>query len=91
MENHSYNTRLNERGLKTYLCRTDVFKYSFFQYDISEWNKLDLQIRKANSFLSFKNALLKLDRPVPNSCFSIHNPVGSKLLTRLRVGVSQRT
>ena len=55
--NHSYNTRLNERGLKTYHCRTDVFKYSFFPYAISEWNKLDLQIRKANSLLSFKNAL----------------------------------
>ena len=27
---HSYNTQLNEGGLKTYHCRTDVFKYSFF-------------------------------------------------------------
>ena len=25
--NHSCNTRLNEGGLKTYPCRTDVFKY----------------------------------------------------------------
>ena len=41
----------------------------FFPYAISEWNKLDLQICKANSLLSFKNALLKLGQPVPNSCF----------------------
>ena len=72
--NRSYNTRLNEGGLKTYHCRTDVFKYSFFAYAISEWNKLDLQIHKANSLLSFKNALLKLGRPVSNSCFNIYNP-----------------
>ena len=76
--NHSNNTRLNEESLKIYHCRTDVFKYSFFPYAISEWNKLDLQIRKANSLLSFKNVLLKLGQPVPNSCFNIHNPVGLK-------------
>ena len=76
--NHPNNTRLNEESLKIYHCRTDVFKYSFFPYAISEWNKLDLQIRKANSLLSFKNVLLKLGQPVPNSCFNIHNPVGLK-------------
>ena len=86
--NQSYNTRLNEGGLKTYHCRTDVFKYLFFPYATSEWNKLDLQIPKANSLLSFKNALLKLGRPVPISCFNIYNPVGLKLLTRLRAGLS---
>ena len=44
--------------------------------------------RKGNSLLSFKNALLKLGRSVPNSCFNIHNPAGLKPLTRLRVGLS---
>ena len=51
---HSYDTRLNEGGLRTYRCRADVFKYSFFPYAVLEWKKLDLQIRKANSLLSFK-------------------------------------
>ena len=51
--NHSYIMQLNERGLKTYHCGTSVFKCSFFPYTISKWNKLDLQIRKANSVLSF--------------------------------------
>ena len=86
--NHSYNTRLKDRGLKTYHCRTDVFKYSFFPYTISEWNRLGLRIHKANSLLSFKNALLKFGRPIPNSYFNIHTSVGLKLLTRLRVGLS---
>ena len=60
----------------------------FFPYVTSEWEKLDLQIRKANSLLSFKNALLKLGRLVPNSYFNIHNPVGLKILIRLRAGLS---
>ena len=54
------NTWLNGGGPKAWHYRTDVFKYSFFPYAISECNELDLQIRKANSLLSFKNALLKL-------------------------------
>ena len=45
-------------------------------------------LTNANSLLSFKNALLKLGWPVPNSCFNIRNPVGLKLLTRLQVGLS---
>ena len=49
---------------------------------------MDLQIRKASSLFSFKNTLLKLSQPVASSYFSIHNPVGSKLLTRLEVGLS---
>ena len=34
---------------------------------------------KANNLLCFENALLNLGRPVPNSYFHIHNPVGLKL------------
>ena len=59
--NHSYNTGFDEGGLSIYHCRTDVFKYSFFPYTISEWNKLDLRVRKGKSLLSFENALLKTD------------------------------
>ena len=81
--NHSYNTQLNEGGLKTYHCRTNVFKYSFFPYAISE-----IQICKVNILLLFKNAQQKLGQPVLNFCFNIHNLVGLQLLTRLRVGLS---
>ena len=86
--NHSYHAGLNEGGLKTCYCTTDVFKYSFFPYAVSEWNKLEVQISKTKSLLSFKNVILKLGWPVPNSYFRIHNRVGLKLLTRLRVGIS---
>ena len=89
MLGNPYNTQLNEEDLKTYHCRTDVFKYYFFPYVISEWNKLDLEIRKANSLFSFKSALLNLGSSAPNSYCNIHNPVGLKLLSRLRVGLSR--
>ena len=42
----------------------------------------------AFSLLSFKNTLLKLGQPVPNSYFNIHNHVCLKLLTRLLAGLS---
>ena len=34
------------------------------------------------------NTLLKIGRPTPKSVYSIHNPIGLKLLTRLRLGLS---
>ena len=82
----TYNTQ-NQDKIEIYYCRTDLFKYSFL-YMIVEWNKLDVTVRNANSFLIFKNLLLKIDRPIQNSIFKIHDPLGIKLLTRLRVGLS---
>ena len=81
---HSYNTR-NSEDVVTYHCRTDTFKYSFFPWTILEWNKLDLALRKS-SYKVFKNSLLKMIRPSPNTVYDIHNPLGLGLLTRLRLG-----
>ena len=84
---HSYNTRSLDQT-ETYYCRTDAFKNSFFPYTIVEWNKLDFDIRKSKSYAIFRNALLKIGRPNQCSIYRIHNPVGLKLLTRLRLGLS---
>ena len=81
----TYNTQ-NQDKIETYYCRTDLFKYSFFLYSV--WNKVDVTVRNAKSFLIFKNLLLKIGRPIQNSMFKIHDPLGIKLLTRLRVGLS---
>ena len=32
--------------VETYFCRAAAFKYSFFLYSISEWDKLDAALRK---------------------------------------------
>ena len=82
-----HNTR-NADKVETYYCRTDIFKNSFFPYTIIEWNKLDLDVRKSKSYAIFRNTLLKLGRPNQNTIYNINNPVGLKLLTRLRLGLS---
>ena len=37
----------------------------------------------------FRNSLLKSGQPNPNHAYKIHDPLGVKLLTRLRLGLSQ--
>ena len=81
---HSYNTRKSE-DISTFQSRTETF--SFFPWSIVEWNKLDLKIRNS-SYLLVRNYLIKRIRPLAAPVYSIHNPLGLKLLTRLRLGLS---
>ena len=66
-----------------------MFKYSYFSYTILECNKLDMQIKRLESFLPFKYSLLKTGQPIstkPN--YNIHNHIVLIILTRLRIGLS---
>ena len=63
-------------------------KKIFFPSVISEWNKLDLEICSSASLEIFKKHLLNFIRPNCNNVFKINNPLGLKLLTRLRIGFS---
>ena len=58
----------------------------FFSSVINDWKKLDPKICNSTSYLSFKNALINFTRPSENKIFNIHDEVGIKLLTRLRLG-----
>ena len=80
------NTR-NLYSVETYFCRTDAFKYSFFPYSISEWNKLGPDLRYAKSYSTFRKLLLRIGRLSPNHIYKIHDPLGLKLLIRLRLGL----
>ena len=84
-ESHFYNTCHIENG-ETYYCSTDLFKYSFFPNVVVEWNKLDINLLNAKSFLIFRNSLLKIGRPIQNPIYNIHDPMGIKYRTRLRLG-----
>ena len=75
----------NISNLKT---RRNFFRNSFFPSTITEWNKLDHDIRNSDSLNVFKLSLLKFVRSVANSVFKINNAYGLKLLTRLRLGMS---
>ena len=53
-----------------------------------ELNNLDNNIRTSPTLEIFKKSILEIIRPKANSIFDIHNPLGIKMLTRLRIGLS---
>ena len=55
---------------------------------INEWNKLDSNIHNSETLNIFKSKILKFIRPTANSIFGWNNPIGVKLFTRLRLGLS---
>ena len=85
--NRFYDTR-NNTNVPSFKCRTEYFKNSFFPNVITEWNKLDINIKSMTSYAAFKNALLSFIRPKHVDTFGIHNPNGKEMLTRLRLGFS---
>ena len=66
-------------------CRTDCFKYSFFPSTLRDWFDIDENIRNSEPISIFKNRLLTFIRPAQKSIFNIFDPIGLKLLTRLRL------
>lgn len=65
------------------LFRTDIFK-NFLPYTINEWNKLDPEIRRVDSYVGFWNKLLTFIKPNEIKTLSIYDPLGIKFLNRLR-------
>ena len=67
--------------------RTKSFKRTFFPYFINEWNKLTVGIKYAKSIHIFKKSIVSEKKE--NLLFGIYDPLGVKLLTRLRLQFSQ--
>ena len=63
------------------------FKNSFYPSIVIQWNILDKNIRISESLALFKKSILQLIRPTPKRTFNWHNPIGIKLITRLRLGL----
>ena len=78
----------NTSCFKPLKCRTELFQNSFFRCTISEWNRLDLDVRNVDIYLLFCKNLLALIRPIENNIYSNNDPLGIKLLHRLRLGFS---
>ena len=83
---HYYQKR-NSENFATYQTRTNIFKYSFFRCSVMEWNKLSSSTQNS-VYPAFRNHLVKIIRPVSNPVYNIHYNVGLKLLTRLRLELS---
>lgn len=64
------------------------FRNSFSIPTFIEWNNLEINIRKLESYGTFKTSILRSIRPTENLVFSFHNPNGIKLITRLRLDFS---
>ena len=62
------------------------FQAFFFPSSLKDWFSLDDSIRNSETISTFKNRLLSFIRPVRNNMFNIFDPIGSKFLTRLRLG-----
>ena len=69
--------------------RSEKFQSSFYPNCISEWNKLDPEIRNVPSIGMFKTKLLSIIRPPAKSIFGIHDPIGLSYLSQIRVGLSK--
>ena len=63
-------------------------KNSYIPSTNIEWNKLDEDVRNAESDALFRKHLLTFNRREANNIFNAHKARGIKLLTRLRVGFS---
>ena len=68
--------------------RHDFLKNFFFSSTGIEWNKIDKNIQKSDSFNNFKKGILKFIWPSQNRVYNCHNPKAIKLSTRLRIGLS---
>lgn len=61
---------------------------SFSPYCIIEWNELDNRIRKTESVGKFKTLLRNFFKVKKCFSFSLHDPIGIKLVVRRRFGFS---
>ena len=70
-------------------ARTERFKSSFYPNCLSEWDKLEPEIKQSSSVSIFKKKLLARIRPPPKPVYNVHDPKGLWMLTQLRVGLSK--
>ena len=69
--------------------RTGKFQSSFYPNCISEWNKLDPEIRNVPPIGMSKTNLLSILRPPVKSIYGIHDPIGLSYLSQIRVCLSK--
>ena len=83
----TYNLR-NPRIYDQNIGRTNRFANTHFQNTFIEWNKLDNEVKHCVSIAQFKNKLLSTIRPVGNSVYNVHDIIGVRYLTKLRLQFS---
>ena len=80
-----YNTR-NAADVPWIKSKYNFFFYNFNSYipsTIIEWNKLDHNIRKTESYALFRKHLLGFIRPEANNIFNVRNAKGNKTFNQI--------
>ena len=73
-----------ENNVVGQICaRSTSYKTSFYPHCLSEWNKVDHEIRLSPSVSSFRNKFLSLIRSPAKPVFSSLYPKGLEILTQL--------
>ena len=74
--------------VQIFRCRTTFSQNSFLPFTITEWNKLDSDIKNTDYHAVFRKTLLAFIRPLENDTYGIYDPLGFRLLSRSRLGFS---
>ena len=80
--------RTRNSHIPIFHCRKDCLKYSSFPCTLKDWFNLDGNIRNSESISIFQIRLLSFICQLLNIVFIIFNPKGLKILTSLRLRVS---
>ena len=78
---------LNKTKVSFSHCRVEQKSSKLF-FTIYEWNKLNPDIRRIDSYIGFRKKLLSFIKPTENKTFCIYDPFEIKLLNGLRVDFS---
>ena len=81
-----HNTR-HQRG-HVITTRTNKYLYSFFPHSMNVWTALSNFIKLSPSVSTFKKRYMDFYNADCNPVYNVHNPLGLKLLHRLRTGLS---
>ena len=88
LQKYHQNSRFyNQMLLKPIHC-SNPYKHSFFPATITDWNKLDREVKESNSKTIFKKRILNIIRPKKASYFGMRCNDRVRYLTMLRVELS---
>ena len=74
--------------IPNYHCQINCLKYSFFPSTLKDWCNVNASIRNSESLAIFKSWLLSVIRPIQSNVCNIFDPIGLKIMTRLRLSWS---
>ena len=82
------NVSLRSRSKTPPLSRTEMYDNSFFPFCINKWKNLNDSIKALPSSTQFKKELSGFVRPKGTTYYGVRDNLGVKLLTKIRVSLS---